>query len=844
MAEKGRHLICALALAVTVGLGGIAYSQDAAPVPAAPEVPAPDAIEAAPTQPATPDAPPVVAPGPAEPGAPTEAPPAPGSAETPGVPAQVPAVTEPPAVAAPVPPAGIASPSPVPPLPAPEYREPGRIYLNFKDTTLDVILDYLSTAAGFVIVKDVEVEGRLNVVSRQALAPIEAVMVLNSVLKDKGYAAVKTGRVLRIVSLSSVKKANIPVRSGVTDPNLIEPSDEIVTQVISVQFADAVKLKQDIASLIPTYADMSSNASSNSIILTATCSDVRRVMQIVRALDTRLSEVADIKVFHLQYANASDAARLINEVFKQEDQPAQQRGGGGGANPFQRIFGSRGGAAAGGAGGTGAAAAATESGRRPPKVVASSDDRTNTLVVTGPPDTLKVVATLVNDLDSNPAADQAVFIYHLKNGQAANMQGVINSLFGSTGSTGGTSRTQQSGTRSSTGAGGGQTTTGGIRSSSSGGRSGGGTGSGSLGSSSFGGTGMGGNRSTGGSTRGGYAGGTGGGRVSAATAAAAASLAGQVYVVADLDTNSLMVMTSPNNFDRVKAIIEDLDRTSPQVLIKVLIAEVTHGSTVDLGAEFSMMNLDSNGQGYTFGTNFGVARQPLGLIYNLATTDVNAALHALETIGRLDVLSRPYILASDNQPASIMVGQSVPFITSSRVTEAGQTINTIQYQDIGIMLNVTPHINPDGLVIMDVDPEISQLTGDSVPITDTVTAPVFAKRYATSRVGIKDGQTIVIGGLIEDRKTDTVGQVPLLGSIPVLRYIFGRNQTTKSKTELLIFLTPYVAKEARDLETMSEQEKSHIKIANKAIEPGTLDEHLRNMPTVRPEEEPAGDVNP
>src|SRR5207237_4739266 len=152
-----------------------------------------------------------------------------------------------------------------------------------------------------------------------------------------------------------------------------------------------------------------------------------------------------------------------------------------------------------------------------------------------------------------------------------------------------------------------------------------------------------------------------------------------------------------------------------------------------------------------------------GLVVSIMEANLNATLHALAIDGKLDVLSRPYILASDNQLASITVGQEVPFITDTRLTDTGQTINTIQYQDIGIILDVVPHINPDGLVIMDVSPEISALTGTTIPISETVTAPVFAKRSAQSRVSIKDGQTIVIGGLMEDRKTSTIQKVPLIG---------------------------------------------------------------------------------
>ena len=188
------------------------------------------------------------------------------------------------------------------------------------------------------------------------------------------------------------------------------------------------------------------------------------------------------------------------------------------------------------------------------------------------------------------------------------------------------------------------------------------------------------------------------------------------------------------------------------------------------------------------------------------------------------------------------MGQEVPFITQTRTTETGQTINTIQYEDIGIILNVTPHINPDGLVIMDVSSEISTLTGTTVPISETVNAPVFAKRFAESRVAILDGQTLVIGGLMEDRKTENVRKVPLLGNIPILGWFFRRTVTEKTKTELLIFLTPHVAQVPQALKAMSEDEMAGSKVVPDAVEPGAFDEHMKGMQrgAAQPEDEKDG----
>jgi general secretion pathway protein D len=281
----------------------------------------------------------------------------------------------------------------------------------------------------------------------------------------------------------------------------------------------------------------------------------------------------------------------------------------------------------------------------------------------------------------------------------------------------------------------------------------------------------------------------------------------------------------------VREIIKELDRPAPQVLIKVLVAEVTHDNSADWGMDFSVLNRRPSGNGESVGTSLGnaAAASTGGLVVSLLETNLNVTLHALATDGKLDVLSRPYILASDNQLATITVGQEVPFITNTQTTETGQIINTIQYQDVGIILNVTPHINPEGLVILDVAPEISQLTGTTVPITAGVGAPIIAKRSAESRVAIRNGQTIVIGGLMQDQKTSTVSKVPIIGDIPYLGELFRRTQMDKTKTELLIFLTPHVALQPDTLNGMSQEEMRGTRLTPGAVEPGTFEDHMHGV---------------
>ncbi|HEX8913665.1 MAG TPA: secretin N-terminal domain-containing protein, partial [Humisphaera sp.] len=414
------------------------------------------------------------------------------------------------------------------------------------------------------------------------------------------------------------------------------------------------------------------------------------------------------------------------------------------------------------------------------------------------------------------------FIYRLRNGQAARMEQVLNVLFGNV----------QPG-QGQNGRLGANDLLGGGRTGTTASRLGTGTGRSrsSRGGTTFGNDGLD-ARALGLDGRGNRGQLAAQQQLSQASSRVVTELTGQVLVVADEDTNSLLVTTGTKYLDQVKQVIAELDRPVPQVLIKVLVAEVTHDDGVDFGVDFSILNQRPSGLGQTGGTSFGLSGADAatgGLVVQLLESRVNATLRALATKGKLEVLSRPYILASDNQLASITVGQEVPFITNTRITDNGQQINTIEYQDVGIILSVTPHINPDGLVIMDVIPEISQLTSSTVPISAGVTAPVIAKRSATSRVGIRTGNTIVIGGLMEDRKTVTVLKVPLLGDIPLIGPLFARTRMDKTKTELLIFLTPVVATQPDALVPMTGDEAAGTALVPNAISPGMFDRHLDGM---------------
>jgi len=320
---------------------------------------------------------------------------------------------------------------------------------------------------------------------------------------------------------------------------------------------------------------------------------------------------------------------------------------------------------------------------------------------------------------------------------------------------------------------------------------------------------------------------------------------GDAMITVDPETRQLIIITDDQTNDEILKVVKSLDRPKPQVLIKVVFVQVEHGDDLDFGVEGSYTHKVNGGTGEV-GTDFGqIAAQTLagGGFYQIIGQDVELFVRALQQVGKAEILSRPSILARNNQQATIIVGQEVPFITNTRFDQSGNQINTVQYQDIGIILRVTPFITTDGLVEMIVTPEISALnTRDTVEIQPGVDSPIIDKRSADTVVVTPDGQTVVIGGLIEKRKTDRVRKVPILGDIPILGYAFRRTIKEDVRTELLIFLTPTVIQTPGELSKLAEQTGRSLELMPKALDQKDVDEFLDGIPLRQPAAEGAKDA--
>lgn len=339
---------------------------------------------------------------------------------------------------------------------------------------------------------------------------------------------------------------------------------------------------------------------------------------------------------------------------------------------------------------------------------------------------------------------------------------------------------------------------------------------------------------------------------------------GTATITVDPDTRNIVFSTDEQTADQIRQVLKNLDRPKPQVLIKVVFLEVQHNNSSDIGLEGTYTGQNKNFSALTgFVTNFGVlvssnsssivptgitpvrssviannnfglaaAGSPNGL-YQVLGADFQATLRAIATAGKAELLSRPSILARDGQPATIVVGQSVPLVNGvTYYTSGGSTIpiNNVAYTDVGIILKVTPFISPEGYVEMILQPSTTAVNPtQSQTISPGVNAPYLDVRSADTVVVTPDMQTVVIGGLMGADKSSSESKIPFLGDIPWLGNLFKRKTTASIKTELLIFLTPHIIQAPGQLAALTVQEQNHM-LTPKSYSEEELNRFLEKVP--------------
>jgi len=588
------------------------------------------------------------------------------------------------------------------------------ISVNFEQTDIRIVVKTISDITGINFIVDDDIHATITVMSPTKIRLGELYEVLESILEVKGYAAVPSGNLVKIVPRAKAARHNLRVRIG-QNPGEIPQNDSFVTQIIPLHYADAEEVSRIIAPLLAAESHMATYKRTNSILITDTSSNIHRAAKVVQELDAPASK-EDVTVIGLNYASAQVLSEQLTKMMQEIKFDSAPNG------QDQKMV------------------------RIKAGVRILPNLRTNSLIVVANPTDTATIRRLVSELDIQRAtrADN-VHVMYLEHAPSEEAAKSLNKALSSLQITG-------------------------------------------------------------------------------------ALEAGQpVQVTADVGTNSLVITASPQDFEVIAEIADKLDIVREQVLVEMLIMEVSEDAVKEIGIDWGTLDEAVEGSIRGFATtNLGPRVEFLtGTLEGLAvgtfkrredgTVGIGSIVQALEKVSGVNILSTPHILTSNHQSAQIIVGENVPFVTQSRITEEGDlltptVIQTFEYRDVGIILEITPHISQKGLIRLEVKSEFSKIVESVTGIEQT---PTTATREAQTVVSMKSGATVAIGGLIRDDKVTLEKKIPLLGDMPLVGGLFKFNRDRLQKTNLLLFITPYCLSTQTELDRITEKKKSEMAPAMK-----------------------------
>jgi general secretion pathway protein D len=696
-----------------------------------------------------------------------------------------------------------------PPPPVPVPAGDTMVSLDFQDADITEVISTIAKATGKNFLYDDRVRGRVTVISPEPVTVDEAYRVFESILAVKGFTTVPApGGVLKILPLRDAKENPIETVVG---ERPTENRDTFITRLLPLHYVKADAIGDTLKPLVSKEATVIPYGPTNTLILTDSAANIRRLANIISEIDVSTYQ-QQIKLIPIQYADASQLTQQLTQIFNEDSgggapgQPGLRRARAVTQTPNPAVPGVPG-------------AESTGVSEGEPRFI--PDDRTNSIVVIATKSILHEVERIITLLDYKRKGAGRIHVYRLKNADADEIAQTLSSL--ASGSAGG-----------------------GLR------PTGGGLGGGLGGTRRTSLTGLGGtSQSPAGSALGGL--GTSG--LSAGQASAVAELGDGVRITADAPTNSLIIQASAEAFATISEVIDALDVRRPQVMVEALIMEVNATPTQDLGAGWitnmatkdgSIIGIGSespNGDSAT-GLTSGVAADLanglsnpgrfttalLGKTITIPNPDPNApagstikvpviqgVITASATEQNANIISAPTILTADKKEAEIVVGQNIP-VPTSRLQAATpttdpnnpfQTSQNIARQDVGVTLRVTPQISEGDTVRLNVFQEISEVAAN-----DSTLGPTTTNRKVENTVYVRDGEAVMIGGILSELQNSNENKVPWLGDIPILGWAFKGTHEDGRKTNLLVLLTPRIVRDPQDLERLTVENRERFKSAS------------------------------
>jgi len=660
-----------------------------------------------------------------------------------------------------------------------EYPSTATFHVDYDNVEIKQVITDFSERYGLNVLVDPKISGKVTIISPKPVTRDAAYKIFLAALDQQGYTTVVEGRdargeayLIRIIDSREAKSEPIGVYRSST-PNVAT----LITRIIQLENVSVDEISKVISKMISSAGDLTTYNPSNTLILTDSGNNIRRILDIIKELDISAPR-QQLEVIQIQFAEAARVVEIVKEIYGED--------------------------------GSGAAAASTPASTRAsrrsnrnsktkaaaPKTATSTsvgseasfigkmiaDERTNAIIVLATEKSLVEIKALIKDIDyqTDPSADAGIHVLYLSHAKAEDLSATLNSLIQQSNqrTTQTTSRTRTpTNARADTAAG----------------------------------------------ATGGAAGNLGG------------NFAGEVRITHDVPTNSLVVTAGQDDYYRLRRVIDALDIARKQVFVETVIMEVSDDDRKDSGVSWhagkpgdqdspagvnviagrgtESLNLASalldgsllGGAGLgIFGNAIDLALP--GVEGGISIPTFGIVLRALQNDNSTNVLSAPNILTLDNEEATIEVGETVPFPTGSILGGLGGAaaglgaIPSVSFtrEDVGIILRITPQVNESDWVTLDVYQEISEVKEGSG--TASAGGPTTTKRSAETHVSVRSNQTIVIGGLMQEVETESETKVPILGDIPLIGALFRNKVKSKRKTNLLIFLTPHVIDGAEDLQ--------------------------------------------
>jgi general secretion pathway protein D len=617
------------------------------------------------------------------------------------------------------------------------------VTLSFSNADIESVASVLAKATGQTILVDPKVKGTINLISNKPLTKAKALDAFSTALRTSGFALVDVNGVYRVVPEADAKLISNSVVTGKSS----QAGDQIITKVFKLNFESANNLLPVLRPLVSPNNTINAYPGNNTIVITDYASNIQRIGELIETIDAPVS--SDVQTIKLRYAIAIDVAAMLNKVLE-----------------------------------TGLAGA--EAGN---KTIVMADARSNSLLLrSSSPEKMRQIRALVAKLDTPGTSNGNIWVVPLRNAEATKLAITLRAIVAAD-----TALSAQVASGTATQA------------------------VGAVGATN-----------TQIPSTPGASGGTGTAAATSALTSSSTPSTGGI-IQAEPATNSLIITANEPLYRNLRHVIDQLDKRRGQVYIESIIVEVSSTNAAELGIQWQGL-VGSGNQNTGFGgTNFTNADGTTGSNITNLSRNVNAILNpnntagitpvppnpglnlglltkfngvygmsalitALSTTTGTNILSTPNIITLDNEEARIVVGQNIPLISGSYATTGSAAtatpFTTVTRQDIGLILRVKPQISENGLVKMQIYQEVSNVASQ-VPNQ----GPILNKRDIETNVIVDDGQTLVLGGLIENAYTDSTSGIPWLSQIPIIGALFRYDNSSRTKTNLLVFLRPYVLRD-------------------------------------------------